>query len=187
MALLLLGLALWILAHLFKRAAPAGRAALAEKVGAGPAKGIVAALIVVGLVLMVLGYRGAPFVALYDPPAWGVHLNNLMMLGAVALTGMGHSKGRARSWLRNPMLTGVIVWALAHLIVNGDLASLVLFGGLGLWAAGEIALIDRTEPAWVRPAPGPVSGDVRLVVITVVIYAAIVAVHTWLGYPPFPG
>ena len=139
-----------------------------------------------GLLLMVIGYRRAPFEPLYDPPSWGIHLNNLAMLVAVGLVGAGHSKGRARSWLRHPMLTGVVVWAIAHLLVNGDIASLLLFGWLGLWALASMALINAREPAWVRPAPGPASGDVRLVVITLVVFAVITTVHTWLGYWPFP-
>ena len=88
--------------------------------------------------LIVIGYRAAPFVAVYTPPAWTIHVNNLAMLGAVLLFGAGHPRGRVRTWLRHPMLTGVIIWALAHLLVNGDLASIVLFGGLGLWAAVSI-------------------------------------------------
>jgi uncharacterized membrane protein len=140
----------------------------------------------VGLMLMIVGYRRAPVVPVYDPPAWGIHVNNLLMLAAVALMGAGKSKGRARSWLRHPMLTGVGVWAVAHLLVNGDLASLLLFGWLGGWAVANMALINAREPNWVRPAPGPVSGDIRLAVIAVVLYAAIAAVHTWLGYFPFP-
>jgi uncharacterized membrane protein len=186
MILLVLGLALWIAAHAFKRAAPARRGALAEALGAGPARGAVTAAIAAGLVLMVVGFRAAPFVPIYAPPAWTVHLNNLLMLGAVALMGMGRSRGRARSWLRHPMLTGVMVWAVAHLLVNGDLASLLLFGGLGLWAAASVRLINAREPDWVRPEPGPASGDLRLAVITVVVYAVIAAVHSWLGYWPFP-
>jgi uncharacterized membrane protein len=115
-----------------------------------------------------------------------VHLNNLLMLAAVALMGMGRSRGRARAWLRHPMLTGVTVWAVAHLLVNGDRASLVLFGGLGLWAVAAMALINAREPHWTRPEPGPASGDLRLAVITVVAFAAIAGIHTWLGYWPFP-
>jgi hypothetical protein len=84
------------------------------------------------------------------------------------------------------MLTGVTVWAIAHLLVNGDAASLVLFGWLGLWAVGSMAVINAREPAWARPAPGPASGDLRLLLITAVIYAVIAAIHTWLGYWPFP-
>jgi hypothetical protein len=136
---------------------------------------------------MVWGYRRAALEPIYTPPAWGWHLNNLLMLGAVALLGMGQSKGRARSWLRHPMLTGVAVWALAHLLVNGDLASVVLFGGLGLWAVAEMGLINAAAPAWVRPEPGPWTGDLRLALIAVAAYALIGLIHGWLGPWPFPG
>ena len=67
------------------------------------------------------------------------------MLVAVGLFGVGHSKSRVRGWLRNPMLTGVVVWAVAHLLVNGDVASLVLFGWMGLWALADILTIDARD------------------------------------------
>jgi uncharacterized membrane protein len=118
--ILLLGLALWTLAHLFKRLAPEPRAAMGVRLGAGPSKGIVALAIGAGVVLMIVGYRAAPSTLLWTPPPWTIHVNNLLMLAAVALFGMGNSKGHARSWLRHPMLTGVLVWAIAHLLVNGD-------------------------------------------------------------------
>ena len=186
MTLLVIGVVLWAGAHLFKRVAPGAREALAGAVGDGPSRGIMAALILVGVVLMVIGYRRAEVIPVYSPPIWGIHVNNIVMLCAVALMGAGRSKGHARAWLRHPMLTGVIVWALAHLLVNGDVASLVLFGWLGVWAIVNILVINAREPHWVRPEPGPISGDIRLVVITLVIYAVIAAVHTWLGYFPFP-
>ena len=186
MTLLLLGIALWSVAHFFRRLAPAGHAGLVGRLGPGPARGVVAVVIAVGLVLIVIGFRLAPIEPLYDPPGWGIHLNNLMMLAAVALFGMGMSKGRARAWLRHPMLTAVIIWALAHLLVNGDVASVLLFGGMLLWAGAEIAVINANAPAWVRPVPGPASGDIRLVVITLVVFGVIVAIHSGLGYPPFP-
>jgi uncharacterized membrane protein len=156
------------------------------RLGKGPSRGVIAGVIALGLILMVIGYRAAPFTAVYDPPAWTIHLNNLLMLAAVALFGMGRSKGRARSWLRHPMLTGVIVWAVAHLLVNGDLASLVLFGGLGIWAVASMVMINAATGPWQRPAPGPASGDIRLAVITLAVFAVIAAIHTWLGYWPFP-
>lgn len=186
MTLLVLGLILWTSAHVFKRAAPALHDGAVAALGPGPFRGAVAVVILVGLVLMVIGFRAAPFVPVYDPPSWGVHLNNLVMLVAVALLGAGHSKGRVRSWLRNPMLTAVVLWAIAHLLVNGDVASLVLFGWLGAWAVASILLINAREPVWQRPAPGTAMGDLRLAVIAIVLYAVIAVVHTWLGYPPFP-
>jgi uncharacterized membrane protein len=185
-SLLILGLVVWTAAHLFKRGAPEARSGLAAALGAGPSRGVMALAILVGLVLIIVGYRRAPLTPVYDPPVWGIHLNNLAMFFAVALLGAGHSKGHARSWLRHPMLTGVLVWAAAHLLVNGDAASLILFGWMAAWAIASMALINAREPAWVRPAPESWSGDLRLLLIAAVLYAVIAAVHTWLGYWPFP-
>jgi uncharacterized membrane protein len=186
MTVLILGLLVWTAAHMFKRATPDARASLGQAMGAGPTKGIMAALIGVGLILIIWGYRRAPFVPVYDPPSWGIHLNNLLMLAAVFLLGAGRSRGHARSWLRHPMLAGVNVWAVAHLLVNGDQASLVMFGWLGAWAVASMLLINAREPVWQRPAPGPIAGDIRLALITVVVFGVIAAIHAWLGYWPFP-
>lgn len=184
MTLLILGLILWTAAHLFKRVAPGAHAALFASLG-GAARGVIAVLIALGVVLMVVGYRAAPFTAVYDPPSWGVHLNNLLMLIAVGLFGAANSKSRVRGWLRNPMLSGVVVWAVAHLLVNGDVASLVLFGWMGAWAVASIAIIDAQGAP--KPAPAATAaGDVRWAISSLVVFAVIVLVHTWLGYPPFP-
>ena len=84
------------------------------------------------------------------------------------------------------MLTSVVVWGVAHLLVNSDAASLVLFGGMTLWALVEMALINRAEPAPERYKGGSLAGDIRLVVISLVVFGAIAGVHIWLGYNPFP-
>ena len=179
---LILGLLLWSGAHFFKRFAPGPRARLGD---AG--KGLVAVLSVAGIVLMVIGYRAAEPAYLWYLGGWAVHLNNLLMLVSVALLGLGSSKSRLRGTLRHPMLTGVIVWAASHLMVNGDVPSLVLFGGLAVWAVAEMMVINRAEPA---PAPftgGSLKGDVRLAVISIVVYAVIVGIHIWIGPSPFGG
>ena len=186
MTLLVLGLALWWAAHLFKRVAPGTRASLSDSFG-DKSKGIFAVLILVSVVLMVIGYRAAPWVDVWTPPFWLTHLNNLMILIAIVLMGMGSSKGRLRAAFRHPMLMGFSLWAVAHLLVNGDLASVVLFGGLVVWAVIEIMLINAREPDWTRPEPGPPSGDVRLVVISLVVYAVIGLIHGWIGPWPFGG
>ncbi len=187
MTLLSIGVALWVLMHFFKRLAPSIRTSLYETLGAGPARGITALLILAALVLMVFGYRAAPVEPVYTPIAGMGHLNNLLMIVAVILIGAGSSKGRMRSLMRHPMLTGAVVWAVAHLLVNGDQASILLFGGLGMWAMAEMALINLAEGPWERPEPGPVSGDIRLLVISAVLFAVIAGVHFWLGHSPFLG
>lgn len=186
MTLLVLGLALWVIAHLVKRLAPEARAGLTARLGPGASRGLFAVAIAAGLALMILGYRAAPYVAVYTPPFWGIHLNNTLMLIAVYLFGASHSKARVRLFLRNPMLTGVMLWAVAHLLVNGDLASVILFGGLGIWAAVNALLINAAGP-WVKIVPGPAKVEIRLVFITLLVFAVITSIHAWLGVWPFPG
>lgn len=187
MTLLVLGLLIWWIAHSFPLAAKPRRDAIVARIGEGPWKGAFSLVAVGSIVLMVIGYQNAEFVNVWYPPDWTRHLNNLLMLIAVALFGASHSKGNAKRLVRHPMFASVIVWAVAHLLVNGDLASIVLFGGFGLWAVAGIFMANARDGAWVRPEPKPVKKDVLLGVLTVVIFAAIAAIHTYLGYPVFPG
>ncbi|WP_424933163.1 NnrU family protein [Amaricoccus macauensis] len=184
---LVIGLALWCGFHIMKRVAPAAHAAIEAKAGEKGARGIIAAGIGIGLLLIIIGYRASPFIGLYTPPLWTTHLNNLLMLLSVGLFGASHSTGKIGSMLRHPQLLAVSTWAVAHLLVNGDLASLLLFGVMLAWAIASIRLINAQDGAWERPAPGPVKKDIILVVITLVVYGVIAMIHTWLGYSPFPG
>jgi uncharacterized membrane protein len=186
MALLVIGLALWIGAHLFKLCAPEARARLGDRIGAGPARGVFAVVIGLSVVLIVLGFRSAPYVAVYTPPGWTVHLNNLLMLVAVFLFGAANAPSRVKTVLRNPMLTGVLIWAIAHILVNGDLAGLVLFGAMGAWAIASMVLIDAAPPR-APAAPVTAMADLRLALISLVVFAVIAGIHVWLGRWPFPG
>jgi uncharacterized membrane protein len=179
---LVLGLLIWVVAHSFKRFAPDARARMGD---AG--KGVVAVLVLVSVVMMVIGYRGADVTPIWVLDGWALSLNNLLMVFAVIMMGVGNSQSRLRGKLRHPMLTGLLVWSVAHLLVNGDLPSLVLFGGLGLWAIATIVVINRAEPAPEPFTDGTTQGDVKLLVISAVVFAVIVGIHTWLGYWPFPG
>lgn len=184
MPLLILGLILWVGAHYFKRLAPDARAKLGN-----PGKGLVAVLAVAGVVLMVIGYRGADFIPVWNPPAFMTHINNLLMILAFWIYGSSAAKG-AKAWpaykTRHPQLLAVKTWAIAHLLVNGDLASIILFGGLLAWAVGSVMLINRAEPDWTPPPHAGRATYIRLVVITAVIFVIVVAIHTWLGVVPFP-
>lgn len=178
MFLLILGVLLWWGAHLAKRLAPGVRARMS--------RGAVAGILALSVLLMVLGYRGADFTYLYTPMPGIGHLNNLLMLVAVFLFGVGGTKGTLYPRMRHPMLWGTVIWSVAHLLVNGDLASLVLFGGIGLWALVEMAIINRTP--WDRPAPGRgVKGDAMNLAGTLALYAVIAGVHILLGHNPFLG
>lgn len=184
MTLLILGLILWIAAHLFKRMLPRQRAAMGD---AG--KGLVAVAVVGALVLIILGYRATEFIPVWAPPAFFTHINNLAMVLAVWIYGSSAAKG-AKAWpadrIRHPQLVAVALWALAHLLVNGDLASIVLFGTLLVWAGAEIAIINKSEPHWTPPRHAGGKTYVRLATITAVVFAIVTAIHYWLGVSPFP-
>jgi uncharacterized membrane protein len=188
MTLIVLGLVLWSGAHLFKRLAPGPRAALGD-----PGKGLVALLVVASVVLMVWGYRGSDWLGiagadhldLWYPPAFLTHVNNLLMLLAVYLYAASGMKTRITRTIRHPQLTAVKTWAVAHLLVNGDLASVVLFGGLLAWAVVSVILINRAEPRPALNSPAPMGKEIGAVVGAVVVTGAIGWVHNWLGVWPF--
>ena len=180
MTLLILGLILWIVPHWMKRLTPGLRSSMGDK-----GRGLIALLLVIGLGLMIYGYRSAPFIDVWSPPSFMVHINNLIMVVAVAVFAMAHTKGRLRGRMRHPMLVSVKLWAFAHLLVNGDLASIILFGGMLFWAVVSVILINRAD-TWDRPAPGDKGRDWLFLVITVVTFAVIVGIHMALGVHPFP-
>ena len=181
MTLLIAGVLLWSGAHLFPRLAPDTRARMG---GAG--KGLIALLLVVSVVLMVLGHRAAPFTPLWEPPAFLRHVNNLLVLLAFWLFFVGRTKGTMAARIRHPQLTAVKAWAVAHLLVNGDAASMVLFGGLLAWAVAEVIVINRSEP-WDRPAGVSVRGDLIAAGIGLAAFAIAAGIHVWLGVNPFGG
>ena len=180
MLLIILGLILWTVAHYWKRLAPNHRAKLGDK-----GKGIVAGASLLAIVLIIIGYRSADFIAVWNPSSAMQHANHVLMLVAFFVFGMSATTGRLRGYLRHPMLISIKIWAIAHLLVKGDLAAIILFGGMLAWAVGSVILINKAEPNWVRPEPGNKSKDILLVLITFVTFTIAAAIHIALGVNPF--
>lgn len=182
MTLLIAGVALWVAAHFFKRVTPGLRASMGDK-----GKGLVAVLTLASVVMMIFGYRMAGSTYVYSPMAGMGHLNNLLMVLSLFMFGAGSSRGWVASKVRHPMMWGMVIWAGAHLLVNGDSASVVLFGGLAVWALVQMVLANRGDGPWERPEVGPFSKDAKNLLIALVLYALITGLHIWLGYSPFRG
>jgi uncharacterized membrane protein len=180
MILLLIGLALWWGAHLFKRLAPAARARLGD-----PGKGLVTIALVASIVLMVIGYRGAEFIPVWTPPAFLVHVNNLLMILAFYLYAASGAKTWITTKIRHPQLTGFKAWAVAHLLVNGDLAAIVLFGGLLAWAVVTVIILNRAAREWIPPGPVPARKEITALVATLVVVGIVMGIHNWLGVQPW--
>ncbi len=179
-AILILGLVLWYAGHFFKRLAPDARARMGKK-----ARGPITLVLLGGVILMVIGYRMADGAFFWGRHPATVGINNLLMLLSVYLFAVSGAKTALARKMRHPMLGAVKVWALAHLLVNGDVPSFILFGGLLAWAVAEMIVINRAEPNWTPPPAKPAQKEVIVVIATLVVYAAIVGVHYALGYPTF--
>lgn len=189
MTLLIIGVLIWAFAHWIKRLAPDLREAMTAKMGNG-ARGAITVALVLSIVLMVVGYRSAEFIPVWSPPSFFGHINNLLMLLAFYVFGASAAKP-AKVWLgtkiRHPMLGAVKIWAFAHLLANGDLASIILFGGMLAWAVISMILINRAEGAWTPPEQAPAKKEIVLVVVTLVMFTVVAGIHITLGVNPFGG
>lgn len=180
MAWLVLGVLMWSAFHLLPSAAAPTRARLAEQLGRAY-QGLFALAILASIGLMILGWRSTFPMAVYVPPTWGSAAANLLVFCALLLfasSGMGTNIERL---VRHPQLTGMATWAAAHLISNGDSRSLVLFGGLGLWAVAAIFFINRRDGAWDRPGPKPLAGEWKPVVAAAVGFGVLYLLHPYFA------
>ena len=181
MFLLVTGILLWSVVHLFKAIAPGARQSLITRLGEGVYKGVFALLILASLALIVLGWRSSTPELVYLAPAALRHVTMLLMLIAIILFVASAIPSDIKRWLRHPQMLAVIVWSIAHLLSNGEDRSLLLFGGLGVWAVLEILFINRRDGDWLRPAP---TGWMRVLIpliVGVVVYAVVVYFHAYLA------
>lgn len=183
MTLLVLGVLLWAGAHFFKRVMPGVRAPMGDK-----GKGLVAVALVASIVLMVIGYKAAPVEdVLWVAPSFAKHINNLTILVAIFLMSPAPRKGKLFNEVRHPMLIGFALWAGAHLWVNGDMPSLILFGGLLVWALTEIVVINKAEGPWVPTESGSIAKDGMFFVASIILMGVIGFIHGLVGPSPFGG
>lgn len=187
MILLIFGLLLWWATHLEKVFAREQRAAAVERMGEGPWKGLIAVLSLAAIAAMVVGYQNAAVITLWTPPPWLWHVNNLLMLVAVFIFIGGSFASPVRRRIRHPQLTGVKTWAVAHLLVNGDLASIVLFGGLLAWAVVAVIGTNRRDgPRGALPASNATATAIHILV-ALLLFVTIAWLHSLAGWSPFPG
>lgn len=193
MWMLIGGLVLFFAVHLVPTR-PELRARIVGRIGSGPYMGLFALMSLVALVLIVLGYgqmqglgRGNPQV--WVPPAWSRHATMLLMLPAAILLVAAYVPSRIRTAVRHPMLAALMLWALGHLLANGDLASVLLFGSF--LAYGVYDRVSAGQRAALGPlgrAEGGVTGDVATIAAGLALYAFLLLWgHRWLtGVPLLP-
>jgi uncharacterized membrane protein len=191
--LLILGLVIFLGTHSFSMAR-GSRAALIAKIGEGPYKGLYSLVSLGGIVLIVIGYgqyRAGGYIPVWDPPVWTRHLALLLVWIAFILFYAAYAPGHIKARLKHPMLAGVKIWAFAHLLANGDLGSILLFGSILVWAVLARISVKRRDVAAQHggtAAPAGWRNDVLAVVVGTAIYLAFVFwLHPWLiGVPVLP-
>jgi len=194
MALLILGLIVFIGTHAFTMARGPREAAIA-RLGEGGYKGLYSLVSLAGLILIGVGYdryRDAGYIPVWTPPAGLQHLSLLLMLLAFILFIAAYVPGNIKARAKHPMLAGLKIWALAHLLANGDLGSMLLFGSFLAWGvAARINVKHRSIASQhgVVAAPAGWRNDALAIVGGLAAYAAFAFwLHPWLiGVRAVPG
>ncbi|MBT36921.1 MAG: NnrU family protein [Myxococcota bacterium] len=186
MALLVIGVLFWSGLHLLPSAGISVRTILIERLGSAY-QGLFALGIISCVVLMVLGWRSAPPTVVYTPPAWGSLAANVLVFLALLLFAASAMATNIKRIIRHPQLAGVATWGVAHLLGNGELRSLVLFGGLALWSVAAMVFINRRDGAREEPQPQPLSDEWKPLAAALVGFVVLYVVHPYIsGVPATP-
>ena len=179
LAILVAGLVLFVGVHVVPTQR-AWRAALVARLGEGGYKVLFVLASFAGLALIVVGfglYRRTGWIDVWYPPVAMRHIALALILPAIILIAASYLRGHIYTTLKHPMLAGLKLWALAHLLANGDLGSMLLFGSLLGWAVYDrISLKHRSDPGAPLIPVGGVGNDVLAVVVGVVAYLALALV-----------
>lgn len=191
MAWLVVGLVLFLGVHSVRVFAEGWRTGLRTRLGEGAYKGLYSVVSLLGLVLIVWGYslaRQQP-VLIWVPPVWTRHVAALLTVPAFVLLVASQLPGNMiRARLRHPMVLGVKLWAFAHLLANGMLADVVLFGAFLLWAVLSFrAARQRDRQGQIVYPAGRLAPTLVVLVVALALWAgfAFWAHAAWIGVRPF--
>ena len=191
MTVLILGLAVFLGAHSVRIVADRWRAAQLARLGEGMWKGAYSITSVIGLALIIWGYHLAQAqpIVVWSPPHWLRLAGALLTIPAFVLLAAAYVPGnRIKAGVGHPMVAGVKVWAFAHLLANGTLAALVLFGAFLVWAVADFRSARRRDrTAGMRYPAGTIERDWVAIIVGLIAWALFAFVlHGWLiGARPF--
>ena len=158
-----------------------------NKIGLLPWQGFYSLVSIVGFVLIIQGYDQASqsFSIIYQSPPWLHYVAFILMIPVFPLLVATYSPGRINAITKHPMLAATKIWALAHLLVNGGLADVILFGSFLAWAIIDRISVKRRAPLPVAGLPSSRFNDAIAIVLGLSIYVAFIyGIHDWLfGVP----
>jgi uncharacterized membrane protein len=192
LVILILGLVVFIAPHVFVTRREA-RTTVITRFGEGPYKGLFSLVSIIGVVLIAWGfarYRATGWIDVWSPPTWTRHAADALMWPAIVCIVAAYVPGHIKRTLKHPMLVGVKLWAFAHLLANGDLGSIIIFGSILAWAVYDrISLKRRIDPG-APPIPmGGWKNDLIALIAGTLVYLALgFTFHPLvIGVPAFAG
>ncbi len=186
MALMVFGLFLWSFVHLFKRLSPNRYMLVRDRIGENGVKGVTTLLLLVSLLCITFGYKTAPNISVYYPEMWLFHLNYMVMAIVLFLLISSFTNGKTKEKIRHPMLVATILWGVAHLMANGDLASIILFAAIAGWADAEIMAINVREGPRKNVPVGNWKNDIVSLAMTAPVFIIVTILHGYIGPSPIP-
>lgn len=180
MTLLLIGILLFVGVHLIPSLAPQVKTGWRGKLGEGGYKGSFSVLLLASFVLMVMGWQGADPTAIYQPNPYLRQPAIAIAMIAIGLLVIGSRNSRIRQGVRHPQLLGVFMWSLAHIMMNGDSRSVVLFGAMLLWSIVEMVAISRREGEWDKDDIPSIGSELITAVIIVATVTLLVYAHPYI-------
>jgi uncharacterized membrane protein len=190
LAVLIIGLVVFIGSHVFVTRREA-RAALIARIGETPYKILFGLVSLLGLVLIVWGfaqYRTHGYIQVWVPPSWMRHVTGALVWPAIIFVTAAYIPGDIKRTLKHPLLVGVKLWAFAHLLANGDLGGIILFGSLLGWAVFDRITLKHRTDAGAPPIPvGGRRNDIIAIVVGTILYLALGLVFhpLFIGIPVF--
>jgi uncharacterized membrane protein len=190
LVVLIVGLVVFIGSHVFVTQRKA-RAALIARIGEWPYKALFALVSLAGLVLIVWGfshYRTEGYIQVWSPPAFMRHVTGALVWPAIIFATAAYIPGDIKRTLKHPLLVGVKLWAFAHLLSNGDLGGMILFGSILAWAVYDRITLKRRDDPGAPPIPvGGRRNDIIAIVVGTIIYLALGLVFhpLFIGIPVF--
>ena len=184
MTQLIVGLVIFLGVHSISIVNEQWRDRMAERLGVWTWKGIYSLVALIGLIMIIRGYGDAraDVIELYLTPAWLQHISLVLLIPVFPLLVAAYLPGRIKKIVHHPMLLATKLWAAAHLLANGTLADVVLFGSILLWVFADLLSLSKREPRQIPGAPPARYNDLIALVAGLGLYIAFLF---WLHEPLF--
>ena len=181
MGLLITGLIIWSVIHFIPSLQVNLKSKLQDALGMNGYKAIFSVLIIISLTLIVFGWRSMTPTHLYYFDGASRHIVMIFIPIAFILFAASNYPTRIKQYIRHPQLMGVLIWAIAHLLLNGDSRSLILFVGLALWALLEIIFINKRDGKWIKPVKPSWKIEFIGLTITLFVMVLVMVLHPYIA------